>query len=328
MKGNRSALVLVGFGSPEEPSDPSGFLFEIFSDPVASPLARWPRLMRPLARLAALAAARGSRRRYRAAIGRPTSASQMHGLSMRVAARLREMGMEGAEVLVAGRYGEPSIMSAIERAKGDGVSDLMLVPILPHRSRATTGTMEAELARTMSRAGPGLKARISRHLGATGGFAAAWAEAIEAAAAGFPADPKGGAHIIYCAHAVPIWPGGDDLSLYEEDVRESARAIGARLKISASASIAYQSRAPLGRWSGPTIGEELDRIARLNVRSCIIAPLSFLFDNVEVWCDIDERIVAHAGRFGMERIERAAPPIESPHIVAAIVEAAGMEFLR
>jgi ferrochelatase len=136
----------------------------------------------------------------------------------------------------------------------------------------------------------------------------------------FPEGERSRIHLIFSAHAVPvrhIEQFGDD---YVVHVRESAKLIGGALGGKFSASIAYQSKAPSGKWTGPALKEELHRLGKSGVDNCIIIPISFIHDSVETWCDIDMSILPNARKFGMRKICRARPPIDSDGVVDALVE--------
>ncbi|MFH0799577.1 MAG: ferrochelatase, partial [Pseudomonadota bacterium] len=164
----------------------------------------------------------------------------------------------------------------------------------------------------------GVCARIAGPLYERPEFVEAWGQSVRDALAKFPLGAR--VHLLFSAHAIPAGRGGADGAAYAKEVAESARLIADQLDNARITSVAYQSRAPWGRWTGPRIEQELERLGKAGVRNCLIVPISFLYDNVETWCDIDMEIIPRAADFGMTRIMRATPPLESPHLLEALIK--------
>jgi ferrochelatase len=169
--------------------------------------------------------------------------------------------------------------------------------------------------------------------------------------------PRNDTHLLFSAHALPIpprilplckgeFPPEADPPLAEEGVdpdlpspslpykgRESwvftnyqhqvectAQAIWQSLGSKHPMSIAYQSRTRFGRWSSPSLEDEIHRLAKNGVSHCLIVPISFLFDNVETLIDIDRVAMPLGIKTGMHEIRRARPPGDSQKIVEMIVD--------
>lgn len=303
------AVIMVGFGRPPSMAEVTSFLYEIFSDPVASPFSRLGIFRKPVARLIAIMAAGRARKRYLNVADNPDSFRAIGGLAERLEQRLADAG---TKVMVAMRYGEPSIERVSAELVRYGFDEACVIPLFPHRTTSTSGTIEAAFKKTA------LKIKMINSWYKEDGFISAWADSIKKSLGQFDEEERKHLHLIFSAHAIPVYHQklfGDN---YAGEILESARFINDKLGGGLPMSVAYQSRAPLGRWTGPSLEDELMRIGRSGGRCALIVPISFIYDNVETWCDLDLDIIPNKAKFGLDKIVRASPPLQSDGIIDAL----------
>ena len=104
--------------------------------------------------------------------------------------------------------------------------------------------------------------------------------------------------VVFTAHSIPTAMA--KASHYEADLRETCKAVAARLEI-ADWRLAYQSRSgnPSTPWLGPDIRELLPEMAAAGVREVVAQPIGFLCDHVEVLWDLDIEARAVAEGVGL-----------------------------
>lgn len=312
------AAVLVGFGSPD-PRRVRQFLAEIFSDPVASPFMRRGRMAKPLVPFIARFLARGTRARYLSISGAPGSTALVGDLAARLQGHVAASGGEAVRIATAMRYGEPSLQAVLSSIAAAGVRDVLVIPLYPQGAIATTGSIEAEVRRVCRLpACRDLRVRLSGSWYREDGFVMAWVDAIRDAIRAFPIEVRDRVHLLFTAHAIPVAHATRQGDRYPEEVAQTARQISDALGGILPTSIAYQSAPRWGPWTRPTVEEELADIGRRGRRDCLIAPIGFLYDNVETLCDIDRDLLPRAAEFGLGRLKRVVPPIESTRIVDAL----------
>ena len=160
--------------------------------------------------------------------------------------------------------------------------------------------------------------------------------------------PRNDTHLLFSAHAHPLTHpsplGGEGkrklflpleekpalsnvegvgmrgISSYEQQVEYTAKSIWQSLGSKHPMSIAYQSRTRFGRWSSPSLEDEIHRLAKNGVSTCLIVPISFLFDNVETLIDIDRVAIPLGTKAGVHEVRRAKPPGDSQKIVEMVVD--------
>lgn len=141
---------------------------------------------------------------------------------------------------------------------------------------------------------------------------------LRAARERLPEELRDGALTLFTAHSIPASMAST--CAYEAQLLETAR-------LSAEAAgvdrwhLVYQSRSgPPGQpWLEPDICAALDEAAKGGTRACVIAPIGFLVDHMEVIYDLDHEARRRADALGL-KIARAATPGTHPLFVAMIRE--------
>jgi ferrochelatase len=280
-----TSVCIVHFGSPRNEDELGRFLRDIFVDNLPVPF---------FAGLFAAFAKRASLERYR--LMNFGTASKISRLAEKL----------GNNVFVAAQYGAPSIEETLELIDETGSDRVIVLPFYPHAS--------LDMYDSISRRFADLKKRCYRNINFEWThpfynerlFIEAWTGSIDKTLNDF--EEKGPVHVIFSAHAHPA----DDLE-YREQVTASATAVMKSFKN--PWSVAFQSAMGGGRWSRPSLEEEIKRLAQNGVLNCIIVPVSFLFDNVETLFDIGRRAIPLGERLGMKKIGMAPPPGDSEEIV-------------
>ena len=146
-----TAVFLLSMGGPDSLEAVQPFLENLFSDPeiIRLPLSRW--LQKPLARCISRRRAARVMDRYRFLGGE----SPLNPITRAQAAALAERLGEGFSVHVAMRYWHPFAAEAAAEAKRLAPGRVVILPLYPQYSRATTGTSLSDLERALEAAGLG-----------------------------------------------------------------------------------------------------------------------------------------------------------------------------
>jgi len=138
---SETTVVLVNLGTPVAPTPAAvrHFLAEFLSDPRVIDVPRWlwwPVLHGVILRIR-------PRRTARAYASIWTEAgSPLLVYSRALAERMRELlASEGIRVELAMRYGEPSLETALQRLRDDGVGKTLVLPLYPQYAGASTGSV-------------------------------------------------------------------------------------------------------------------------------------------------------------------------------------------
>jgi ferrochelatase len=294
MAATRTAILLLNFGGPRALAEVPLFLYEILRDPNTIQLPA----PQPLQDLLAwrISARRGPEvaRQY-AAIG---GASPIVPASERMAAALADrLAARGLvlPVLVAHRYLRGHARKAVARLRALEIERLVVLPLYPHFSWATTGSSVEQLHAELARAEFSGEVSAVRSYPDAAGFVDALAGRLRdtLAGAGTPADT-----IVLCsAHGLPARyvAQGDP---YRLELYRTLDALRVRLP-EWRFVLSFQSRVGPARWLRPYTDRILPELASRGTRHLVFLPLAFVNDHLETLYEIGHTYFAAARGLGM-----------------------------
>jgi len=230
-------------------------------------------------------------------------------------------GELGVPVYTGMRHWHPYIADAVERVVADHHRRLVAIVMAPHYSAMSVGAYEKALLKA---AGTRLDVALVRSWGDHPLFLGVVAGHLTQALQRFP--DVSAVTVVFTAHSLPrrILAAGDP---YPDQLEASAAAVAGKLGLS-SWELAYQSAgASSGPWLGPDAGEVLARLAAEGRRDCVIAPIGFVCDHVEILYDIDVAYQAVARRLGV-RLERMRSLNEDAMLIACLADLVRTEAAR
>jgi ferrochelatase len=130
------------------------------------------------------------------------------------------------------------------------------------------------------------------------GFIDANARHVTAALEALPANLREGARLIFTAHSIPVSMSVADR--YQLQLQQSSRRVAERLGRSDWALV-YQSRSgrPEDPWLGPDIGDYLRQERARGLEACVLCPIGFVCDHIEVLYDLDEEAAQICREIGL-----------------------------
>jgi ferrochelatase len=284
-KNNRIGVLLFNLGGPEKLEDVKPFLFNLFSDPDIIRLP-WKPLQRPLAWLIATQRQKKSRGYY-AQIGggsplRRITSEQAQALQ----AALVDRGYD-ARVYVGMRYWNPFIEEALDQISRDGITQLVVLPLYPQYSLATTaGSLNRmnEILGENGRSKPGIKLINNWHDDPS--YISALARTVSDELEQFPIQDPSLTHIVFSAHSVPVSyiEAGDP---YLKQTQETVRLVMEKLGSERPYSLSFQSKVGPVKWLTPSTDETLRRLASEKASQVLLVPVSFVSEHIETLYELD-----------------------------------------
>ena len=282
----RPHLLLVNLGTPEAPTAESvrEFLSEFLSDPAVVDLPRW--LWRPiLERMVLRSRPARVAEAYESVWTEQGSPLRVATDRMVEAVRTRANG--AISVSSAYRYGEPSLHSEMRRLATEHDGPVVVVPLFPQRTDATTGTAfwrareAAESAGISHRYREALVAPADEDYIAA--LAARWKETIDAC--GDPPD-----HLVISFHGIPVRYDRRERRQYTRDCEETAAAFLVTINWPTDkATIAYQSKFGPEPWLTPATATVIEDLARRGTKRLAVVTPGFLTHGLETLEEIGIR---------------------------------------
>ncbi len=219
--------------------------------------------------------------------------------SERVTSALQKELGEGYEVLMAMRYGKPSIPDVLKEISNSGITAITVVPMFPQKASSTTGSVLEKVMKELSRWKKMPVVRVIDHFHDHDGFIEAEASILKMY------HPREYDHVLFSFHGLPLQhisemhkEHGDTGNCYTkgntQDCRlcyagachETARLIAGRLMLDKDKySVAFQSRFSKG-WTSPFSDEEIIRLANAGVRQLLVVSPSFVADCLETIVEV------------------------------------------
>lgn len=273
----KTAIVLFNLGGPDRPESVRPFLFNLFNDPAIigapSPI-RWL-----LAKYISTKRAPVAREIY-AHIG---GKSPLLELTQEQANALEDQ-VDEAKSFICMRYWHPMTEEVVRHVKEYGPDRVVLLPLYPQYSTATTGSSIKAWNQEAARQGLDVPTSTICCYPTEPGFIAALKTGIENGLV--EARAKGKPRVLFSAHGLPkkIVDGGDP---YQWQVEQSAAATVASLDIpDLDWIVCFQSRVGPMEWIGPSTDDEIARAGRDGV-PVVVVPLAFVSEHSETLVELD-----------------------------------------
>jgi len=306
------AVVLFQLGGPDSQAAVEPFLYNLFCDPdiIDFPGAFLAR--KPLAKLISVTRAKSKRRDY-AAIG---GSSPIRRLTEQQA-RALEAALKphiSARTVVAMRYWHPDTREAIAALESAEFDELVLLPLYPHYSFATTGSSLKEWNRFYS---PKVPVYLIDHFYDHPDYIAGIVERINSVLQQLPNPEK--VHLVFSAHGLPLSLVGKG-DPYPQQIEATVRLIRELGAWSNPHILCYQSRVGPQKWLTPSFTGTIERMARDGQRRMLVIPLSFLTEHIETLHEINIEGRELAESLGIHEFHMMPALNDSPLLIRALAD--------
>ena len=254
------------------------FLFNLFCDPghYSSWTTGWAASSKPIARYISRTRAQHVREHYDAIGGQ----SPIRLLTERQARKLEATlapAMD-AKVFVAMRYWNPLTKEAVEGVLAEDFDSVVLLPLYPQYSFATTRSSLKEWERLYHPQNPAPEVHLIERFYDHPLYIEAVVDRIELALSHFP-DPRK-AHIVFSAHGLPLSliEKGDP---YQKQIEETVRLVMEDGRWQNGHTLCYQSKVGRQKWLQPALDPTIEDLARRGEKNLLIVPVSFVTEHIE-----------------------------------------------
>jgi ferrochelatase len=309
----RLGVVLFQLGGPDSPDAVEPFLYNLFCDPdIINFFGGWL-ARRPLARWISHRRAAVVREHYQAIGGQ----SPIRELTGRQARRLEAALASDfdARCFMAMRYWHPLTQEAVEAVRAANLDLLVLLPLYPQYSFATTLSSLKEWRRLYSPSQAAPREIVIEEFHLHPPYIASLVPRIETAFARFP--NRRDVHLVFSAHGLPLSliARGDP---YQRHVQETVAAVLARGGWPNDHTLCFQSRVGRRKWLEPSLTQTLERLPREGKKHLLVIPISFVTEHIETLHEINIEAREHALASGVEQFEMMPALDDSPDFIVAL----------
>jgi protoporphyrin/coproporphyrin ferrochelatase len=306
------AVVLFQLGGPDSLPAVEPFLYNLFCDPdiinfPGSFLAR-----KPLAKLISTTRSKKVTQRY-AEIG---GGSPIRRLTEQQA-RALEIALRRhipARTIVAMRYWHPDTRKAIAALESAPYDEIVLLPLYPHYSFATTGSSLKEWNRLHK---PKVPVHLIDHFFDHPDYISGIVERINTVLRQLPRPDD--VQLVFSAHGLPMTlvEKGDPYPQHIEATVRLVREMGAWPN---PHTLCYQSRVGPQKWLQPPLTGTLENLARGGVKRMLVVPISFLTEHIETLHEINIEAREQAESLGVHDFHMMPALNDSPLLIRALAD--------
>jgi ferrochelatase len=310
----RIGVVLLQLGGPDSLEAVEPFLFNLFCDPDIIPIPVVGGLLRkPLARWISHRRAPRVAEHYREIGGRSPIALLTERQARALDAALRPDF--NPLVVVAMRYWHPLTVQAIARLRAAAVEQIVLLPLYPQFSYATTLSSLKEWNRHYHNGSVPVRTVGDFHRHPL--YIAAIVERIRATFRHF--DSPEGVHLLFSAHGVPLSlvQKGDP---YPKQIETTVSDVLLQGSWQNPHTLCFQSKVGPMKWLEPSLTATLARLGHEGVKKVLIVPLSFVTEHVETLHEINLEAREEARHAGIEQFRMMPAVGASPTFVACLAD--------
>jgi protoporphyrin/coproporphyrin ferrochelatase len=310
----RVAIVLFQLGGPDTQAAVEPFLYNLFCDPdiIDFPLAWIAR--KPLAKLISTRRSKVVAEHY-AEIGGGSPIGRLTEEQGRALEAALSPYVE-AKTFVAMRYWHPLTREALAALAQWPHDDLVLLPLYPHYSFATTRSSLKEWKR-QTRGKLREPARIIESFYDHPDYIEALRQRVDEKLATMknPDD----VFLVFSAHGLPLKliQNGDP---YPVHIGKTMNLVLERGHWPNKHVLCYQSRVGPQKWLEPSLTQTIQWLAEEGVKRMLVIPISFVTDHIETLHEINIEAREEAEKLGVQEFEMTAGLNDSPQLIRALTD--------
>jgi len=317
----RVGIVLFQLGGPDSLQAVEPFLLNLFLDPDIIPMGPLGFLRTPLAKLISSRRSIPVAGKY-AEIGRR---SPIGLLTERQRVRLVEAVSPYIDpvAVTAMRYWHPLTAEAVDTLRKAGpLDEIVLLPLYPHFSYATTLSSLKEWRRVYGESNGGPKVCTIGQFYNHPRYIQAVVQRIGSILRQFPDSSR--IHLVFSAHGLPmslVEKGDPYPQQIEETVRLVSEAGGTQYPgWPRTHLLCYQSRVGRAKWLQPPLTGTIERLGHEGVKEMLVVPISFVTEHIETLHEINIEARDEAKKVGIERFRMMPAVGDSPLFIGALKE--------
>jgi ferrochelatase len=269
---NKTAAMLLAMGGPDSLQAIPDYLYNIFSDRELIRLPGGALMQKPFARLISRLRAGKVKKHYELIGGSSPLLKWTRAQAANVERELSDF--DDFSCYVAMRYYHPGIADSVAKIQNDGYAHVIVIPMYPQFSIATTGSGFRELARRL-KGRDGFTCDLVKDFHRDPDYIALLREYIDRHTE--PDDI-----LLFTAHSLPqrFVDEGDP---YVDQVRTSSELVANGREY----YVSFQSRTGPVKWVGPDTVDETRRLLETTDRRICLVPIAFVCDHIETLYELD-----------------------------------------
>lgn len=318
MDNKPMGIVLLQLGGPDSLESVEPFLYNLFCDPDIIDLPLAFLLRKPLARFISTRRAPKVQEYYKR-IGRKSpilKLTQRQAKALAIALR----GKVNCTIAIAMRYWHPLTERAITDMHQANVDRVLLLPLYPQYSKATTGSSVREWRKIAHRQGMnGLSVDVVEEYCEHPLYIKALVRNINIALRRVKASERATVNLVFSAHGTPVKlvNAGDP---YQSQIVRTCNAVVREGNFGLPHHLCYQSKVGPEKWLEPSLDDTIERLAAEKVTHMIVIPIAFVSDHSETLWEINIEAKEEAKHLGIKHFDMTPGLNTNPYFIQALAD--------
>jgi ferrochelatase len=298
MDNGKTAVILINMGGPENLEQVRSFLFRLFND---RHILNIPQPLRAMAAGIITAMRTPDAKSHYFQIGGSSPLKKWTSRQADLVLQKLADQHPGLIVKCGYSYAHPLIAETIGESAKEGVGKIVAVPLYPHYSGATLGSVYYDLEKARKKFNLNNHLRIVSPFFDNRDYIRAGAVMLKSAMEKIDAARR--CRVIFSAHALPqsLIDRGDP---YQKQVEKNVALLLGEVPVD-DFRLAYQSKIGPVKWIKPSTKEAVQEAGRDGIKQLIVFPVSFVCDHIETLHELDIELSGIAREAGIEIFIRA-----------------------
>lgn len=322
----RIGVVLLNAGGPRSLDEVQSFLYDLFMDPALHnwPVGAWMRHW--LARAKASWITSSVQEEYEVIGGHSPlnrlTQEQAQSLQQHLEDRYGDPAGITFRTYVASRYGPRRPEETAEQMEDDGIDRVVLLPMYPQYSNATTGSFLAYWS-ALEESGeiPSWPTTSVLEYAANPKYVQAVSERIDEGLQRFPRGLRQEVHLLFSVHGAPVPPKAQHDDPYCCLVHATIDQIVRHRDEDRPFHTAFQSKLGLPGHLQPSVDQKLESLGEADVDAVLAVPVTFVTDHLETSHGLDIAARKEAETVGIDHFEVTTGLNTHPLFIEALGEA-------
>jgi ferrochelatase len=310
-------VVLLNLGGPDSLDAVEPFLFNLFSDPDIIDFPGSFLFRKRLAKLISTRRSPGVIKQYEEIGGK----SPLKDYTLQQADLLERKLNEKlpAKVYVAMRYWQPFTEEALDAIERDGIKKVILLPLYPQFSKATTTSSVKEWETQLAKRNNEIEHSLIEHYFDHPTYIDSFVERVQQGLERFSDEVRGDVNILFSAHGTPmkLVKQGDP---YSHQIKKTVAAIMEGGQFPQTHTLCYQSKVGPLKWLTPSTPDTIADLASKGVKHMLLVPVAFASDHLETLFELGIEYRRQAKERGVVQYEVTEGLNDSPRFIQALAE--------
>ncbi len=207
-----------------------------------------------------------------------------------------------ARVFAAMRYWHPFTEEALDELEKEGIKKVILLPLYPQFSKATTESSVKEWKKHLKLRGSNIDWTLVEHYYDFPPYIDACVERVNQGLEKFPADIRDGVDILFSAHGTPmkLVREGDP---YSGHICETVTAVMKAGAWKNTHHLCFQSKVGPQKWLTPSTPTTINELAKKGSKDMLVVPIAFASDHLETLYEVGIEFRHMAKEAGVDQFE-------------------------